>query len=60
MICRLKAVWRFVIFWLMRPLAQYKTYGHESVTQYYRGWYSLPVVGCVVFVKSNGRKQYCW
>lgn len=60
MIYRLKAVWRFLIFWLLRPLARFGAYEHESVTIHYLGWYELPVFGCVVFVKNDGHKQYYW
>lgn len=56
----LKASYRFILFYLLRPLVSYGTYRHESMTRNYRGWYALPLIGCVAFVQADGQKQFRW
>jgi hypothetical protein len=57
---RLKALVRFLLFWVFRPFAQRGEYEHESVTVNYLGWYRLPVAGCVAFIQADGKLQFYW
>lgn len=56
----LKALWRFTLYYLLRPLAVIDEYDHESVRRDYHEAISLPVFGCVAFRRSDGSLQFRW
>ena len=60
MIYRFKAGYRFLLFWVLRPLVTFGEYRHESVTRDWAGWYDLPVIGCIAFRSADNRVVYRW
>ena len=60
MIYRFKPGYRFLLFWLLRPLVKFGEYQHESVRCNWLGWYDLPVIGCVAFLSSDNHVIYRW
>jgi len=60
MIYRIKSIYRFLLFWALRPFVRFGEYQHESVTCNWLGWYELPVIGCIAFRNSDNRIVYRW
>lgn len=56
----LKALYRFILLTVFRPLATYETYDNPEDVMGYTGWYQLPGIGCVAFTHQDGRTQYRW
>ncbi len=57
---RLKALYRFVLLKAFRSAAQTGRYDHPDQVGGYRGWYELPRVGVVAFIRDDGSVQYRW
>ena len=56
----IKAVYRFVIFWVFHPALRLNHYSNPSDVGGYRGWFETPWGSCLVFIRDDGSYQYLW
>lgn len=51
---------RFVLFYALRPIVKGRAYEHPEQVMDYRGWFELPVVGVLAFVRGDNSLQFYW
>lgn len=57
---RLKALYRWILLKVFRSAARKGTYDNPGQVGGYRGWYELPRVGVVAFIRDDNSVQYHW